>query len=102
MSEAFYKFPQTRFWHEVREHLATLPGVAVTDATDDPIIGSWIDFTFRGCSFTINAEAGEFVFFVEGASCPASVCAEITTHLHSFQAERADGGNGADIALRRV
>jgi hypothetical protein len=102
MSDAFYKFPQARFWHEVREHLSTLRGVAVTDTTDDPIIGSWIDFIFRGHSFTINTESGEFVFFVEDSDCPASVCAEIAAHFDSFLAERTDDGDGGDITLRRV
>jgi hypothetical protein len=35
MNNRFCKFPQTRFWHEVCEHLSTLPGVAVTDTADD-------------------------------------------------------------------
>jgi len=35
MNNGFCKFPQTRFWHEVGEHLSTLPGVAVTDTADD-------------------------------------------------------------------
>ena len=61
-----------------------LPGVAVTDAADAPVVGSWIDFSFRGHSFTINAESGEFVFFVEDTGCPESVCAEIATHFESF------------------
>ena len=76
MDSSFCKFPQTRFWHEVRQRLVALPGVTVTDSTDAPIVGSWIDFTFRGHSFTINAESGEFVFFVEDTDCPESVRAE--------------------------
>ena len=78
------QFSQTRFWHEVRKHLSALPGVAVTDAADDPVVGSWIDFNFCGHLFTINAENGEFVFFVEDTSCPESVIAEVTAHFESF------------------
>ena len=96
MNTGFCKFPQTRFWHEVRQHLASLPGVAVIDATDAPVVGSWIDFTFRGHSFTINSESGEFVFFVEDTDCPASVRAEVAAHFESLL------GNGGDISLRRV
>jgi hypothetical protein len=84
MDTAFCKFPQTRFWHEVRQHLATLPGVTITDATDAPVVGSWVDFAFRGHSFTINAESGEFVFFVQDTDCPESVRAEVAAHFESF------------------
>ena len=88
MSNGFCKFPQTRFWLEVRQHLLTLSGVAVTDANDVPVVGSWIDFTFRGHSFTINAESGEFVFFVEDTDCPESVRAEVAAHFESFLVPR--------------
>ena len=100
MDNSFCKFPQTRFWHEVRQHLVALPGVTVADTTDAPIVGSWIDFTFREHSFTINAESGEFLFFVE--DCPASVRAEVTAHFERFFAEQTDHGDGGDITLRRV
>ena len=102
MNKGFCRFPQTRSWHEAREHLAELQGVAVTDATDAPVVGSWIDFTFRGHSFTINAESGEFVFFVEDTDCPESVRAEVAAHFEPFFAERTDHGDDGDISLRRV
>ena len=102
MNHSFCRFPQTRFWHELRDHLSALPGVVVTDFTDAPIVGSWLDFTFSGHHFTINAESGEFVFFVEDTDCPESVRAEITSHFESLLAERTDYGDGGDISLRRV
>jgi len=102
MNNSFYRFPQTRFWHELRDHLLALPGLAVTDFTDAPVVASWLDFTFRGHRFTINAESGEFVFFVEDANCPESVRTEITAHFESLVAERTDYGDGGDITFRRV
>jgi hypothetical protein len=102
MNNGFCKFLQTRFWHELRDRLAELPGVTITDATDDPIVGSWIDFTFRRHWFTINAESGEFVFFVEDTDCPESVRAKVIAHFEPFFAERTDHGNVGDITLRRV
>jgi hypothetical protein len=98
MRSNFCKFQQRRFWHEIREHLSALPGVAVMVAVDDPVIGSWIDFTFRGRSFTINSEAGEFMIFTEDAGCPEAVRAEIRAHFETF----SDSGDGGDISLRRV
>ncbi|MFO1477405.1 MAG: hypothetical protein U1F98_12215 [Verrucomicrobiota bacterium] len=100
MDNSFCRFPQTRFWHEVRQHLAVLPGITVTSLEDMPIGGSWLDFTFREHSFTINAESGEFLFFVE--DCPASVRAEVTAHFEPFFAEQTDHGDSGDITLRRV
>ena len=102
MDNSFCRFPQTRTWHELREHLSSLPGVAATDAADDPVIGSWIDFTFRGHSFTINADSGEFVFFTEDTDCPESVRTELTAHFEPFFTERTDRGDGGDITFRRV
>lgn len=84
MDIGFCKFPQTRFWYEVRQHLAALPGAIVVDATDALGVGSWIDFTYRGHAFTINADSGEFVFFAEDCDCPESVLAEIAAHFESF------------------
>jgi len=102
MNHGFCKFPQTRFWSEVREQLGKLRGVVVTDATDAPVIGSWIDFTFRSYSFTINAESGEYVFFVEEADCAESARAEVAAHFEPFFAERADHGNDDGVNLKRV
>lgn len=100
MDYSFCKFPQTRFWHEVRQHLAALPGVTITSFEDIPSGGSWLDFTFRGYSFTINAESGEFLFL--GEDCPASERAAVKAHFEPFFAERTDHGDGGDITLRRV
>ena len=102
MKSGFCKFRQTRFWHEIREHLSALPGVAVTDAADDPVIGSWIDFTFRGHSFTINSESGEFMIFAEDTDSPESVRADIRAHFETFPAEPTENGDGGDITLRRA
>lgn len=100
MDHDFCKFPQTRFWHEVRGHLATLPGITITSFEDRPVGGSWLDFTFRGHSFTIHAESGEFVFLVE--DCPVSVCAGVAAHFQPLSAEETDRGDAGDITLSRV
>ena len=102
MRGSFYKLPQTRFWYEIQEHLSALSGVAVTHAADDAVIGSWIDFTFRGQSFTINSHSGEFMFFAINKDCPGSLLTEIAGHFDAFRAEGADYGDGGDISLRRV
>jgi hypothetical protein len=102
MKSSFYKFPQTRFWYEIQEHLSALPGVAVTHAADDAVIGSWIDFTVRGHSFTINSQSGEFMFFAMTTDCPERLLAEIASHFEAFRAEGIDFDGGGDISLRGV
>ena len=96
MANSFCKFPQSRFWHELRDHLLKLPGAAIGQCVDDPVIGSWIDFTFQGHLFTVNTQAGEFLFFADGTGCPDSVLAEIAMHCKSFF------DDSGEIALRRV
>ncbi len=102
MNTGFCKFPQTRFWFEVGERLLKLRGVAVTDAADDPMVGSWLCFTFREHSFTIIAEGGEFVFFVEDRDCPEVVRAEVSAHFGPLFAERTGQEEGGDVTSRRV
>ena len=102
MNSGFCKFPQTRFWFEVGERLLKLRGVAVTDAMDHPMVGSWLCFTFREHSFTITAECGEFVFSVEERDCPEVVRAEVSAHFVPFFAERAGHGDDGDVTPRQV
>src|SRR4051812_10962004 len=102
MNYCFCTFRQTRFWHEIREHLSALPGISVPSAVDDPIIGSWIDFTHRGHLFTITSQSGKFIFFVEDPDCPAPVLAEITAHFETLLSQRTDSRRGMDATVRRV
>jgi hypothetical protein len=92
----FCRFPQRHFWCDLLDHLKKFPGVGVKDSVDDPVIGSWIDFTYRGYSFTINAKSGEFIFFAEDTACPDSVLAQIAAHFQPFFS-----GDG-EISQRRV
>lgn len=84
MNESFASFPQTRFWYEVHDHLASLQGVVITSSADAHIVGSWIDFSFRGHAFSINATAGEFRFYVEGAECSRAILEGLVGHFESF------------------
>lgn len=102
MSDSFCNFSQTRLWHELHDRLSALSGVAITHFADAPVVGSWLDFTFKGHHFSISAESGEFAFFVEGKDCPECVRAEIIAHLQPFFSSQTDCGGGNDIALRRA
>ncbi|HEY4415343.1 MAG TPA: hypothetical protein VGO57_06590 [Verrucomicrobiae bacterium] len=101
MDNSFFKFPKTCFWHEVQERLLMLPGVVFISSADDPVLGSWLDFTFREYLFTINTQSGRFEFFAEDRNCPKSVLVEIATHFESFLPESTDQREGGNIRLRR-
>jgi hypothetical protein len=102
MNTPFRKFAQTCFAYQLRDHLAGLQGAAITDTIDAPIAGSWIEFTYGGHSFTINEEAGEFVFSVEEPECPQCLLSDVSAHFEPFFAERGHRGEGGDITLRGV
>jgi hypothetical protein len=96
MRAGFCRFPQNRFWHDVRDHLQKLPNVGIKDCVDDPVVGSWIDFTYGRHVFTVNAKSGEYVFFVDGDGCPDSVLGQMASHFQPFF-----DGDG-ETSLRRV
>lgn len=93
---AFCTFAQTQLWPDLREHLLRLPDVTVTEDPIDLLGQSWIDFRFHGHSFIVTADAGEFLFFLDGNRCPESVLLEIVNHCQRFFDDR---GN---VAQRRV
>ena len=80
----FATLPQVKLWHDLRDHLQKLRGVGVTDFVTDGVVGSWIDFAFRGHRFTINERSGTYQFFVDAADCPECILKEITSHCERF------------------
>jgi hypothetical protein len=80
----FAALPQVRLWHDLRHHLQTLPGVEVAGFLTDGVIGSWLDFTFRGHRFTVNERDGSYQFFVDAADCAESILTAITSHCEGF------------------
>lgn len=79
-SRKFAALPQTKIWFELRDHLLTLPGLAMTDFICDGITEAWIVFTYRGYSFSVNDQYGEYWFFVDEPRCPDDALAAILSH----------------------
>jgi hypothetical protein len=88
-SRQFASLPENRSWWALRDHLTRLPGASVTGFLTDGVTEAWIDFTFRGYSFTINNQLGEYWFFVEEADCPDAVLSEAADHCRRFLARRS-------------
>lgn len=77
----FAELPQTRLWHDLLDHLQMLQGAIVTDFVTDGITEAWIDFTFRGHSFSINDQFGNYWFFVNDPTCPDETLTSVVTHF---------------------
>lgn len=80
----FAALPQVRLWHDLRDHLLLLEGVEITSFATHGVVGSWLDFSFRGHRFTVNERDCSYQFFVDVVDCPESILSEITSHAESF------------------
>ena len=85
-SRQFASLPESRSWYALRDHLARLPGAAVTDFITVGVTEVWIDFTYRGYAFTINNQFGEYWFFVQQPDCPNSVLSEVADYCRRLLA----------------
>ena len=83
-SRKFAELPQSRLWYDLRDHLQTLRGAVVTGFLTDDVTKAWIDFTYRGHSFTINDQFGDYWFFVDDPTCPDEILTEVVRHCESL------------------
>jgi hypothetical protein len=83
-SRKFAELPQTELWYTVRDHVQKLPGALLTGFLCDRVTEAWIDFEFRGHSFSINDQFGEYWFFVKDPACPDATLDEVVTHFQSL------------------
>jgi hypothetical protein len=79
----------------LRDHLLTLEGVAITEflpawSSED----SWIDFTFRGYSFSVNGHFGDWWFFVSDPNCPDTILWSVFDHCRKILPVTDWMGNG--------
>ena len=71
-SRHFVLLPQSAAPLRLLFRIFTLPGAFPT-AYLPSVIGSWIDFRYKGHRFSINNQYGEFWFFVQDPNCPDQV-----------------------------
>jgi hypothetical protein len=79
-SRKFAELPQSLPWHELRDYLQKKNGIVVINLLTDGVTEGWIDFSYRGHSFTVNDQIGDYWFFVDEPACPDEVLNEIVTH----------------------
>jgi hypothetical protein len=87
-SRQFAELPQTRLWYDLRDHLKTLPGAIVTNFHCDDVTEAWIDFVYRGYSFSVNDQFGDYWFFVNDPKCADEILTEIVSHCEKLLAKR--------------
>jgi hypothetical protein len=80
-SRHFGDLPQTALWYDVRDHVARLPGALLTGFVTDDVTEAWIDFTYRGCAFSINDQFGDDWFFVDASVCPDDILSDLLSHF---------------------
>src|SRR5678815_2509285 len=79
-SRHFGNLPQSVLWHELRDHISRLEGAVLTDFVTDNVTEAWIDFTYRGCRFSVNDQMGDYWFFVDRPICPDAVLQAVLSH----------------------
>lgn len=85
-SRQFAEFPEACSWDELRQHVETFPGAAVTDYLTDHITEMWLDFTFRDHAFSVNNQHGHFWFFVRDPACPDPILTALIDHFEPILA----------------
>ena len=88
-SRWFTELPESRSFEELRDHLARLTGVRITEFLTDHVTEAWIDFAYRGHTFSVNNQFGDYWFFVREPSCPDDILTEVVSHCHPFLHENA-------------
>ena len=80
-SRAFMDLPTDVIgWGALYRYLGKLDGVTKTGFLTDRITEVWMDFTYRGHSFSVNTVMGEYWFFVDDPECPREILKEIADH----------------------
>jgi len=83
-SREFINLPECYPWDVLQLHVLLLEGGAVTGYISDEVTEMWLDFTYRGHSFSINNQLGEFWFFVDDPACPDEILIEVGEHFEGL------------------
>lgn len=76
----FARVPETMTWPDLLSQLQTVPGLTVGNSSIDNTAEAWIEFSYRGHSFKVNNQFGDYGFFVQDPSCPDEILLEVVNH----------------------
>ncbi len=80
----FVDLPEVVFFDKVADHVENLEGAEITEFLTDGIVEMWLDFEYRGHKFSVNNQLGDYMFFVEDASCNEEILLEIIDHFRKL------------------
>ncbi len=80
-SRHFVDMPEVVFFDEVADHVEELGGAKITEFLTDGVVEMWLEFEYRGHSFSVNNKLSNYLFFVEDANCPDEILLEIINHF---------------------
>ena len=83
-SRHFVDMPEVVFFDEFADHVEELEGAEITEFFTDGIVEMWLDFEYRGHKFSVNNQFGDYMFFVEEASCDEEILLEIIDHFRKL------------------
>jgi hypothetical protein len=83
-SRHFLCLPETYPWEPFRNHITKLSGATVTGFVTDQVVELWIDFSFKGQTFSVNNQFGEYWFFAADPNCPDAILETIVAHCSGF------------------
>ena len=84
-SRHFASLPEVWPFSRLRQHVEQLAGATVADYVSDDVTEMWLDFSFRGHSFTVNNQDGEYWFFVNEPECPDDVLVAVVDHCEALR-----------------
>jgi hypothetical protein len=88
-SRHFAVLPESRGGFRLLLHVLALPG-AWPRAYVPSVTETWIDFSYRGCRFSMHNPLGEWWFFVSDPACPEPLLLTVRDHFARllFSSER--------------
>lgn len=83
-SRHFADLPEVVFFDVFVEHAETLAGAEITDFVTDGVLEMWLHFKFRGHTFGVNNQFGDYWFFVDDPECPDEILLAVCDHFRKL------------------
>jgi hypothetical protein len=87
-SRHFVDMPvEIAFFDDFADHVEELDGAEITEFITDGIVEMWLEFTYRGHTFSVNNQFTDYWFFVEDPFCDEEILIEVISHFRKLTEE---------------